>query len=200
MQAALDQFSENLKRARILTGLAESLSQLTTEAIDLSDLYRASLVLGVGALDNFVHQFVRLGMVDIHRGKRPITDAYLSFKIPMNAARQATANIGHDDWLNETIRAAHGWLSFQHPDKIAEAIRLMSAEKLWERVAAELVTTTTAVKAQLLAIVDRRNKIAHEADMDPTNPGYRWPIDKMLVEDALDFLERLTKAIYKVAA
>jgi hypothetical protein len=53
---------------------------------------------------------------------------------------------------------------------------------------------------ELLAThLDRRNKIAHEADMDPTNPGYRWPINEALIRDAIDFIERIVQAIFKVA-
>ena len=63
----------------------------------------------------------------------------------------------------------------------------------------ELESTPKAVKAQLIAIVDRRNKIAHEADMDPTNPGERWPISNVLVHDAFDYIESVVRAIDKVA-
>ena len=199
MQPAFDQFCENLARARSLGGLAQSLSNLTTAAVDLSDILRASLVLAVSALDHFVHEFVRLGMLEVHRGNRPTTDAYLSFRVPMSAAREAIADVGRDEWLDQAIREAHGWLSFQHPDKIADAIRLMSNTRLWEQVASELGMTSRGVRAQLSAIIDRRNKIAHEADMDPTNPGNRWPINEVLVRDAIDFIERIAQEIFKVA-
>ena len=200
MKLALDQFSENVARAKSLAGLARSLSGLTTEAVEISDIYRASLVLGVSALDYFVHEFVRLGMLEIHRGKRAATDAHLSFRVSIAAARTGIANTAQDDWLDQAIREAHSWLSFQHPDKIADAIRLVSAIKLWEAVATELNTQATEVKTGLSTIVDRRNKIAHEADMDPTNPGFRWPIDSPLVEEALDFIGKTVDAIYKVVA
>lgn len=199
MQAAFDQFCENLARARSLAGLAQSLANLTTAAVDLSDILRASLVLAVSALDHFVHEFVRRGMLEVHRSNRPTTDAYLSFRVPMAAAREAIADTGRDEWLDQAIREAHGWLSFQHPDKIAEAIRFMSNVRLWEQVASELGMTSRAVRTQLGAIIDRRNKIAHEADMDPTNPGYRWPINEVLVRDATDFIERIAQAIVTVA-
>ena len=199
MRVAFDQFSENLARARSLAGLAESLSTLTTAAVDLSDILRASLVLGVSALDHFVHEFVRLGMIEVHRGNRATTDAYLSFRVPMAAAREAIADISRDEWLDQVVREAHSWLSFQHPDKIADAIRLMSNARLWEQIASELGMTSKTVRTQLSAIIDRRNKIAHEADMDPTNPGSRWPINAVLVRDAIDFIERVAQAIFKVA-
>jgi hypothetical protein len=199
MQAAFDQFCENLARARSLAGLAQSLSSLTTSVIDLSDILRASLVLAVSALDHFVHEFVRLGMLELHRGNRPTTDAYLSFRVPMSATREAIADTGRDEWLDQAIREAHSWLSFQHPDKIADAIRLTSNVRLWEEVASELGMTSRTVRTQLGAIIDRRNKIAHEADMDPTNPGYRWPINEVLIQDAIDFIDKVVQAIFKVA-
>jgi HEPN superfamily RiboL-PSP-like protein len=199
MQAAIDQFCENLARARSLAGLAQSLSSLTTAAVDLSDILRASLVLAVSALDHFVHEFARLGMLEVHRGHRPTTDAYLSFRVPMSAAREGMADTSRDEWLDQAIREAHSWLSFQHPDKIADAIRFMSNVRLWEQVASELGMTSRTVRAQLGAIIDRRNKIAHEADMDPTNPGLRWPINEALVRDAIDFIEKMAQAMFKVA-
>jgi hypothetical protein len=148
MQAPFDQFCENLARARSLEALAESLSNLTTAAVDVSDILRASLVLAVSGLDHFVHEFVRLGMLEVHRGNRPTTDAYLAFRVPLSAAREALADTGRHEWLDQAIREVHGWLSFQHPDKIAEAIRLMSSVRLWEQVASEFGVTSRAVRTQ----------------------------------------------------
>ncbi len=200
MQAALDQFQVNLSRSRILAGIADSVAALTTTAVDLTDIHRASLVLGVSALDHFVHEFVRLGMLEVHRGNRPATDANLCFKIPLAAARAGIAHPVQNDWLDAAIREAHSWQSFQRPNKIADAIRLVSGVNLWEEVAKEIGSDANAVKVRLAAIIDRRDQIAHEADMDPTNPGNRWPIDSALVNNALDYIDHLVRAIYKSAA
>ncbi len=199
MQRALDQFSENLNRARSLAGLANSLSNLITGAVDLTDLLRASLVLAVSALDQFVHEYVRLGMLETNRGVRPTTDAFLKFRVSLSAVQNALADTSRDVWLDQEIRNAHSWTSFQHPEKIADAVRLMSNARLWDDVARILGASTKSVKTQLAAIADRRNKIAHEADMDPTNPGYRWPIDELLVREALDYIDKVAHAIFRVA-
>jgi len=196
MKAALDQFAENIARARAISGLAHSLKGLTTPAIDLTDLYRASIVLGVSALDHFVHEYVRLGMIEVHQGKRASTEANLSFKLPLSAARLGISNPGQDDWLDQAIRDAHSWVSFQTPDKIANAVRLVSNIKLWEEIGKTLGVPAKQAKKELTAIIERRNKIAHEADIDPVNPGFRWPIDEALVAKALDYLERLVNAIF----
>ena len=54
-------------------------------------------------------------------------------------------------------------------------------------------------KQELNAIVDRRNKIAHEADIDPTfNVDDRWPINEHLVNNAVTFIERVVEAIHNI--
>jgi len=199
MKVALDQFEANLQRALVLSATADSLSAMTTLAVDLTDIYRASLVLGVSALDYFVHEFVRLGMLEINKGTRPVTDAYLAFKVPLAAAQTGIADPLQDGWLDQAVRHAHSWPSFQHPDKVADAVRLISGIKLWDSVALELGSNAQSVKARLITIVDRRNKIAHEADMDPINPGCQWPIDGVLTKDALDVIGCLVRAIYTAA-
>jgi hypothetical protein len=40
---------------------------------------------------------------------------------------------------------------------------------------------------------------ADEADIDPSYPGQRWPIDIPLVEDIFDKIEAICRAIFKVA-
>ena len=65
-------------------------------------------------------------------------------------------------------------------------------------VAKRLGIDPKSAKNRLALIVDRRNKIAHEADMDPSSPGSRWPIDELLVHDVIDTLEQIGVAIFEV--
>jgi hypothetical protein len=108
MHNAIQQFRANLLSARELGKLAVAVTKITTTAIDVTDMWRAQIVLGVSALDYLIHELTRI-------------------------------------------------------------------------------------------CIDRRNKIAHEADMDPTNPGFRWPIDFQMASDALNEIERVGEAIFKVA-
>ncbi|MEA5509792.1 HEPN domain-containing protein [Crocosphaera sp. UHCC 0190] len=102
-------------------------------------------------------------------------------------------------WLEDEIRENLGYKSFQQPDKIAEAIKLISDKKLWEEVATSMNKDAQYIKQQLTFIVDRRNKIAHEADIDPTyNLGNRWPINEFLVNDAVNFIEQIVERIHQV--
>ncbi len=107
--------------------------------------------------------------------------------------------LNNTSWLESEIRERLGYQSFQQADKIADAIRYISNKKLWDEVALQMTKSVKDIKQQLNSIVDRRNKIAHEADIDPTfNIGSRWNIDELLVGDAVDFIEILVESIHQV--
>jgi hypothetical protein len=153
--------------------------------------------MAVSALDHYVHEATRIGMLEVLDGRRPQTPAFQRFAISLDNALQiktATTNI----WLETEIRARHGFLSFQQPDKIADAIRLISPIEVWNEVGAALNKPASDIKSKLQLIVDRRNKITHEADIDPTYPGsgVRWPITATMVSDATDFIEEICETIH----
>lgn len=200
MLSAIQQFRGNMLRTRELGRLAAAIAKIITPAIDVSDLWRSQIVLAVSALDHFIHELARLGMIEAAKGARPKTDAFFRFQIPLAAVDDGLAGQPHELWLGDAVRDKHSWLSFQDPDKIADAIRLISPVKLWEEVGKVAGLSAQDVKAQLELVVDRRNKIAHEADMDPTNPGFRWPIDEAIASNALDFIDCVAEAMFKVAA
>jgi len=195
MQTALDAFDESLRRVRDLHALHHSLTRRLTSAVDLSDILRAEIVLSVSAFDFFIHELTRLGMLECHDDTRPKTDAFKRFPVPIDSALGLTTQV-----FDTEIRTKHGYLSFQHPDKVAEAIRLISGVELWNVVAHEFGMPAKELKADLTLVIDRRNKIAHEADLDPSYPGQRWPIERPQVEYAFDLLEKIGQAIFKVAA
>jgi hypothetical protein len=107
--------------------------------------------------------------------------------------------LNNTSWLESEIRERLGYQSFQQADKIADAIRYISDKKLWDEVAILITRPARDIKQQLNLIVDRRNKIAHEADIDPSfSIGSRWNIDEILVGDAVNFIEILVESIHQV--
>jgi hypothetical protein len=69
---------------------------------------------------------------------------------------------------------------------------------LWSDVAAHLGVPAADIKLELELLVQRRNKIAHEADLDPSFPGVRWPITAAAATGATDFVERICETIHLV--
>jgi hypothetical protein len=193
-----DRYLANLSRARDLRALVVNLKVSTGGALDLTDILRAAIVAAVSAFDTFIHEITRIGMVEIFQATRPKTDAFGRFPVSMDSVLLVVATPGLTKWLEDEIKRQHSWLAFQQPDKVADAIRLFSAKELWKEIGALLGIDAKSAKNRLGLIVDRRNKIAHEADLDPTSPGSRWPIDEALVQDTIDTLEQIGNAIFQV--
>jgi len=200
MQSAIDLFRLSIARVRHLIAVHNSLKAQASSVLDLSDMLRSALVLAVSALDYYIHEVVRIGMLEIHRGQRPEPPAFSGFQISLGNAR-AGINAGQniDSWLEDEIRQRHSYKSFQQPNAIADAVRLICDKKLWEEVSINMGSPAKDIKQQLSRIVDRRNKIAHEADIDPSYPiGDRWPIDELLVNEAVDFIEQVVEGIHNI--
>ena len=200
MQSAIDLFRISIARVRDLIAVHNSLKAQTSNVLDISDMLRSALVLAVSALDYYIHEVVRIGMLEIHRGERPEPPAFSGFQISLGNAR-AGINAGQniDSWLEDEIRQRHSYKSFQQPNAIADAVRLICDKKLWEEVSINMGSPAKDIKQQLSLIVDRRNKIAHEADIDPTlSLGNRWPIDELLVNEAVNFLEQVVESIHNI--
>jgi hypothetical protein len=193
MQSAFDQFRISISRVRDLIAVHNSVKAISTPALDLSDILRAALVLSVSALDYYVHEVVRLGMLEVYNGSRPEPPAFSRFQVYLGSTRSL------DNLLEDEIRQRHSYKSFQQPDNIAEAIRLISDKKLWEEVGNVMDRSAKDIKQELSIIVDRRNKIAHEADINPAyNLGDRWEINEEDVNDAVDFIEQVVESIHSI--
>lgn len=199
MQRALDAFRDSIARVEHLGGLHKAIEGLTTPIVDTSDLLRAQVVLALSAFDYYIHELTVVGMIEVFEGKRPPTDAFARYRVAIGAV-SAGLPTGKSEWFAAEVRDRHAFLAFQQPDKVADAIRLFSEERLWQSVAAVLGEAESNVKDRLRLIVDRRNKIAHEADLDPSYPGIRWPISTTDVTAITEFLRRIAEAIYSTVA
>ena len=194
MNRPYSSFLKNLQRALSLISIEKVLSDQVTSAIDTSDILRASYVLAVSALDTYVHETVLTGMMQIYDGLRPIAPGYERSRIELGIFSGLTSINSAQDSVHNSIREQHSYLSYQNPEKIADAIRCVTDKKLWIEVSAQLNKDPQAIKGQLSAIVDRRNKIAHEADIDPTF-GTLWPIYFCDVEKSISFINSIVDEI-----
>ncbi len=178
------------------------MSAQTTGALDTTDILRASLIMAVSSLDHFIHEVVRIGMLEAYRAARARTPSFLRFQVTLEGVLQVSSGIDSEAWLDQQIRDRHGYQSFQTPESIAEAIRLVSNASLWDEVAQRQGMDAQEIKDRLKLIVQRRKKIAHEADIMPDYAGQlaysdlRSPIDPGMVEGAVDFIEQVAEDIH----
>ena len=170
MHRALTAFNANIARARELAGLYDFLVATVTAPFDFDDILRAQIVYSVSAFDKLIHDLVRIGMVNIYAGRRPLTPKYHAENISIELhGVLASATIPPGEYLFEQamIRKLK-IMAFQDPDKVADGLSLVWNEsQKWQKIALAMGIDVDSAKTKLKLIVGRRNAIVREADMDP---------------------------------
>lgn len=204
MTPAFEELRSNLDYARDLVRGGQHLERLKVGAFDVADLYRAAWVQAVSALDHWVHRELyerALGFALNVEVRRPAK--FLTLQVPMGLFEDVHH---HSKTLREAfvahLRTQFGYQSFQAPDKIKQALCFVSDVPLWSSVARQLSDagggeeiSHEQILADLRNIVQRRNKIAHEADRNPEWGRKRQPISDHEATQTIDRIERIATAI-----
>jgi hypothetical protein len=169
------------------------------------ELLRAEWAARVSALDLYVHELVAQKLLEIFQGKRPICPGFAKVQISSEAMLRISNAVDLTERsiaFDLDVRTKLSRVTYQYPDDIADGIRLISPCKLWNEVALKLganqnnlTQSTEALKKQLSIIVDRRNKIVHEGDLQPAVPRSPWPISRADLGDVKVFLLKIVGAM-----
>jgi hypothetical protein len=211
MSAALQQFQANLQSARGLLALYQYLSTNTVPGVlqpVLDDLLRSAWVFAVSDLDQYVHERIREGMLDVFTGNspHPKTDAYRKFPVSMQYIEGVISGQIPANWLEQRINESHSFKSFQKPEQIAEGLRLISERKLWievQQILSRSFSNAEDLKLRLDLIVAWRNQIVHNSDVDVASGGQTKLQTKNVITytdtlSAIDFIEQICVAIDQV--
>lgn len=196
MNQAFSQFSINIEEVRKTHLITTSLNVSTFSIMDTSSILRSCIVLCVSAIDHLIHELAIIGMYEIYNGTRQNTSKYDNHSISLGTMNALTSNPPQISFESE-IRKNLGWQTFQRPDKIKDAIALFNPIQLWQQLAIIFGDTEINIKNQLNLIVDRRNMIAHEADIEPIFKTKR-PISDSDISKTIDFIEKLGTTIYNL--
>ena len=202
----LNHFEAVWDRCSHLTAMQAYLAANSVGALRPDELLRAEWVARVSALDLYVHELVFQRMLGVFEGSVPKTEAYNAFMLTsetVDRIRHAVTASEASAAFDLEMRRQLGFLSYQYPDKIADGIRMCSSAELWNEVALHQgaspqtkVIQAKQIKRQLTTIVDRRNKIAHEGDLQPKAlPISPWPISQGDLTIISEFVENIVKSI-----
>ena len=201
-------FDEVWERCELFAALHAYLTSHVTAALQPDELLRAEWASRVSALDLYIHELVAQNMLRIFDGHRSACPGFAKLQVSSDALMriQAAASPAHRSTAFDLeVRTQLSRRTFQYPDDIAEAVRLISPCKLWNDVALKLGATTAtltvateSLKKRLSLIVDRRNKIVHEGDLQPTVPRTLWPISKSDISDVAKFINEIVSAIDRI--
>ena len=167
--------------------------------LDASDLLRWQWVLAVSALDKYIHDIVTDGLVEQYINKKPHTPKFDTFQLSMKTIINIqSAPVPEIAFRNEVIRK-NSYLSFQDPDKIADALSFIwNVPNKWDVISRNMATPSSSsdLKIKLKNIVVRRNQIVHEGDCLSTNiPMAQQQITASDTQDVIQFITELVDAI-----
>lgn len=200
MLAALSQFNRIIQDTKDIGAIFTYLQNHCPTPMDYSDLLRLQWSQAVSAFDKMIHDLVRIGMIGIFNGTRSETPNYKNFAISMDAFEQIKSYpLYASQFFENTIIQKHGFLSFQSPEKVAEALSYIWAEPhKWQHITLGMgkpASDEQNIKTTLNNIVIRRNQIVHEGDFQ-SSLMQRQPILYADVESVILFIEQLANSIY----
>lgn len=175
-----ERFKECLERARGICELQQYLSDNNAGVLDTSDMLRAAVVLCVSSFDFLVHEIFRIEVIARYRVGRAVNRLQLPFDV---AIAQSSIIEG---LIDSHVRDTNSYKSFVDPGKYSDAMGCFVSAP-WDKVAAKLHRESSTIKNRVRTIYRWRNRIVHEADINPVYAGVElWPITKEDVTDAID--------------
>jgi hypothetical protein len=196
MTQACSQFATNIEEVRKTHLITTGINISNSPIVDTANLFRSCVLLSVSALDHLIHELTIAGMKEIFNGSRTPTSKYNKHSVSLgfvSAINSTPSMIVFESEIRKTL----SWQTFQRPEKIKDAISLFSAIQLWQQISLYLNDSESNIKNQLNLIVDRRNMIAHEADIEPVFKTKRQISDSD-VQRTIDYIDKLGNAIYSV--
>ncbi|GAA1999274.1 hypothetical protein GCM10009799_28070 [Nocardiopsis rhodophaea] len=203
-QSHQEQFEKNIDYAQALIVGGRALEGLRSAAGNFGDLtaahpedlYRAAWTQAVSALDHWLHlEVVEHAVAIVTDPTRPRPLKLNKLQMPFDMAERLSGEARGEvfrEFINEQIRRD----TYQRSGGIKEAIRLvttLNGDEIWRRVGTTLGVPAAQVQARQDAIVDRRNRIAHQADLGPD--GRRSPMSADEADEAVAWVKALATAL-----
>jgi hypothetical protein len=177
----------------------------------LDELLRSALVIGVSALDRYVHERVTKGIVSAMRAGN-LNRQQRDFAIPVataiqiadrvRAARNSPKALRPANEIRKAVQEVIHKQTYQGWRDIEGALRVDGTTGLAGKLqTAYRVASFDPLKKELNQIVRRRNEIVHEGNLEVHQRGggvNRNPIEHKFVEDSLKFLEDLVTHLEQV--
>jgi hypothetical protein len=188
-------FEHSISRAREMIKLFDALSLIRPTAVN-DDALRAAYFQAVSSFDYYVHEIVAIEANYRFANCIRTRNIHIPMEIYIINDPEERLNA-----VNAFVREKNSYKAFVDPSKLAEILSCF-VEDPWERIASEYLIDQpegpekSGLKAQLKSIWSRRNKIAHEADVNPTLSGVTlWPMEKSDTEMTIVFLVSIGRTL-----
>lgn len=185
-------FGKAIERAKSLCALQQYLAENHSTVLDTSDILRAAVVQGVSALDFLLHEVNHIETMRRLKSKKPIK----KIEIPLQLL-----NLDDDlryAHIEEHVKKKNSYKTYVDPQKLGEMLSCF-VEHPWQKISSYLDEDEKALKTRLSFIYRWRNRIAHEADVNPAYAGVSlFSIDRDDVEGALSDILSLGNTVVEL--
>jgi hypothetical protein len=174
----------------------------------LDELLRAATVSIVAAFDRYCHELIAAKIVaEVARGFDAASHPLKQFRVPIFEARKAILHAKRPgsrpmNLIRESAKSVLREETFQKPDAVAKGLRMVGVSDLWPGCAAHMGCHAEEIIRELKRIVDRRNRIVHEGDIQHRARGGNIKTHsiraKQVAADII-WLSQLVDAIDRVA-
>ncbi len=197
MSAITNRFTNNLLSIKSQFELTEQLK--AENNIQYKDVLRSQVVFLDSALDFFMHEVTKYGMVQIFQGVWEKTERYDNFTIRLGEISDVLRNPEQENWFLDIVNDSYAEDTFMSADAVIGQLNLIGVK--WQSVAdrafyeqGSTTPTKDKFKQTLNALFRRRNQIAHQADCLHEN-GAKIDIECEDVENYIADIEKIVTAI-----
>lgn len=179
----------------------------------LSELLRSAVVATVSALDRYVHDLVlHHAWTLLSRRDDRVPNELKKLTLPVIATKNALSRLRKDAQARpgNLVKKAlqehlHRNYTFQRPDDVVRAAKMLGIDDFWSKVGQELPGTPSGgvIVEKLTSIAARRNQIVHEADIVRKTRARKVTlrdISQATAKDWCAWTSRLVAAIDNVVA
>lgn len=182
-------FHESIGRARHLVGLQEFLAKNYATALNTDDCLRAAVVQTISSFDYLMHESFCAAVSKRLRENGDVP----GLEIPFSCLN--LPDVERVPSIALFVRKSISHKTYVDPDKMVEALKHFGQHP-WNPISAALTLEVPQIKFKQRQLYRWRNRIAHEADINPANAGVDlFPIERTDVRDAITFFLNLGNAV-----
>lgn len=197
LSAITNRFTNNLSSIKAQFELVE---QLKAEGnMQYKDILRSQIVFLDSALDFFMHEVTKYGMVQIFQGVWAKTERYDNFSIRLGEISDILRNPEQENWFLDIVNDSYAEETFMSADSVIGQLNLIGVK--WQSIAdrafyeqGSTIPTKDKFKSTLNTLFRRSNQIAHQADC-LHETGAKIDIERETVEKYICDVEKIVFAI-----
>lgn len=161
------------------------------------NILRGQVFLLVSSVDFYIHEIVKVELINIIKKERKRTSALKYCLISLEALLDYFSE-ENEEILENAIINRNTYKTFLSPTKMSEAISLISKIDIFKNIYPKLkFSNKKELTIKMQEIYKRRNSIAHQMDYDYIK-GTQQVITKEEVEDYIHFYKNFIKELHNL--